>query len=108
MTEPTERPWQQHDDHPMYGKDYGATIWTSRGPGHGLVADCRNCVVGTREVQLANAKLIVLAVNNHDALVDALEGLFRMDNHHQGHPDLDNEAVSKARSALEAVGRLLT
>ena len=34
-------------------------------------------LLGTMENREANAALIVKAVNNHDALVEALEGLFR-------------------------------
>lgn len=72
MTKTTEIPWQQHDDVKPYGSSYAATIWTSAGPGYGLVADCRGTSLG-RAVEIENAKLIVRAVNSHAALVEALE-----------------------------------
>jgi hypothetical protein len=58
MSDHTPGPWQQHDNAPVYGERYAATVWGPEGPGHGLIADCRQ--LGADE-DLANAKLIAAA-----------------------------------------------
>ena len=62
----TPTPWQQHDNAEYYGPKYSATVWGPEGPGYGLVADCRQTIPS---VSLANARLIVRAVNHHESLV---------------------------------------
>jgi hypothetical protein len=60
MSQHTPGPWQQHDDAPVYGPAMAAVVWTNKGPGHGLVADCR-CSGIHHDGQVANARLIAAA-----------------------------------------------
>lgn len=56
----TPGPWQQHTNHDWYGNSYNAAVWGPKGPGHGIVADCRQSGVPKKE-QEANARLIAAA-----------------------------------------------
>lgn len=55
----TPGPWQQHDNVYPYGPSYAATVWGPEGPGHGLIADCRQSLLMYEAV--ANARLIAAA-----------------------------------------------
>ena len=68
----TPGPWQRFDNggqvgsgH-VYGEHYAARVWGPRGPGHGLVADCRQ---GNAE-DLANAKLVAVAPKMYAMLME--------------------------------------
>jgi hypothetical protein len=64
----TPGPWQQHDDAPVYGPGYASTVWSAKGPGHGLVADCRQC--SSFEEERANARLIAAAPDMLACLIE--------------------------------------
>lgn len=60
MVEHIKGPWHQYDNDLRYGEGYAATVWGPKGPGHGLIADCRQSSYSVDE-QIANAKLCAAA-----------------------------------------------
>ena len=70
----TPEPWQQHDDHPMYGPGYADAVWTSKGPGYGKVCRCAPYTTATPE-SAANARRIVACVNACEGIADPAAAL---------------------------------
>jgi len=68
----TPGPWIQCDTNRIYGPSYAATVWGPKGPGYGLIADCRHCGLTTDD-RVANAKLIAAAPE----LLEALEEMVK-------------------------------
>ncbi len=70
MTEATPRPWDW--DQGDIGQDYARPYCTIFTPDDEIIiAEVNDCI--DKEIGAANARLIVRAVNAHDALVKALE-----------------------------------
>lgn len=72
--EHTPGPWQQHDDHPMYGPGYADAVWTSKGPGFGTVCHCAPYTTAPPE-SAANARRIVACVNACEGIADPAAAL---------------------------------
>ncbi len=89
-TTPTPRPWFTTPDYPL-------SIMAADEPGHepwhvaNVMPDC-----GSAEEADVNTALIVRAVNSHDALIAALEGLLSI-----GHDDADDMLVQNAVTVLK-------
>jgi len=83
-------------------------IWTTKGPGNGLIATTAPWSQPSEQEQ-ADAAFIVRAVNAHDDLLDALQDTLRMLKaaHMQlGMQHNDNKRVVRAYAALsKAEGR---
>ncbi len=94
MAQHTPGPWQQHDDVYPYGPSFAATVWGPKGPGFGLVADCRQS--NGRAADLANARLIAAAPDMLAALKACAERLAYLGEDHEAWTVDAHAAIAKA------------
>ena len=100
--EHTPGPWIHVVNDPVYGSTGDCYVWTSKGPGYGVLADTSRGPFARRE---ANARLISAAPDLYEALQDLLEARVHLDA--EGYTEVKyadtesgKEAVKKAYAAL--------
>jgi hypothetical protein len=99
---PTPIPWLWTYSGPVMSGKYHQPIAIAQYDAENLIAGCFGDVKGGEPVAIANAKLIVRAVNCHEELVAALKEITECAEHWKHWADYDRrpEALLRARTAL--------
>lgn len=96
MGKHTPGPWIHVHNEPVYGHRGNAYVWTSKGPGHGIIADANTSLFGADEIE-ANAILIASSPD----LLASLRGLLPWAaGHLEGRSNAHDAMLDRARAAI--------
>jgi hypothetical protein len=72
MSKHTPGPWIHVHNEPVYGHRGNAYVWTSKGPGHGIIADANTSLFRADEIE-ANARLVAASPELLDSLREVVD-----------------------------------